>query len=128
MDEEGGQHAVSGQAALEPRGGGGPTRQEQLSRDRWDAFDLDESRTRVLKDVLGRTLLNHGLKNPVVCLRTPDQSAHRAALDGAVRTALAGKADPAGALAGVAKRWQELDARRPAHLAEYRLSLGLLAR
>jgi hypothetical protein len=73
-------------------------------------------------------LLRHRLKNPVVCLRTPDQAGHRAALVAALRAALAGK--EGAALAGVARRWEELDRKRGGkrHLEEYRLSLGLLGK
>lgn len=124
--------ARSAQVALEPEWGGGPTRSNQLRRERWDAFDLDPERTAQLKESLNRTLLARGIKNPVVCLRTPDQAAHRAALTAAVRAALRDGADPAKALAGVARRWEELDRQRDegkgkgTHQREYRTSLGLL--
>jgi multiple sugar transport system substrate-binding protein len=117
--------------ALEPRWGGGPTRTGQLGRERWDAFDLEPAQTRQLKEALRQTLLHPDMKNPVVCLRTPDQAAHEAALAAELRTALEKNTDPAKALAAVARRWQELDAARDrergpgTHLAEYRLSLGL---
>jgi multiple sugar transport system substrate-binding protein len=120
---------VSKQTALEPRWGGGPIRLEHLNRERWDAFDLDRSRTAALKEALNRTLGQHGLKNPVLCLRTPDQAAHQAALVAQLRRALAGKVDPKDALQRVVQRWEEIDAKKGKAkvLAEYRLSLGLLA-
>jgi ABC-type glycerol-3-phosphate transport system substrate-binding protein len=122
--------AVSMQAALEPRWGGGPIRMEQLGRESWGAFELDKQRSAALKEALGRTLQQHGLKNPVLCLRTPDQAAHRAALVAELRRALAGKVDEKEALKRVAKRWEEIDAKKGKErvLKEYRLSLGLLAR
>jgi multiple sugar transport system substrate-binding protein len=120
----------SAQVALEPRWGGGPIRQEQLTRDRWDAFDLDGRRTQALREALTKTLRQRGLKNPVVCLRTPDQAAHRAALVAQVREALAGKKEAGAALAEAARRWAELDRKRgeQRHREEYRLSLGLLGK
>ena len=54
------------------RWGGGPVRIDQLVRERWDSFDLDPERSLALKEVLGRTLMQHSLKNPVLCLRIPD--------------------------------------------------------
>jgi ABC-type glycerol-3-phosphate transport system substrate-binding protein len=118
------------QVALEPRWGGGPTRLDQLGRDRWDAFDLDSRRTTELREALAKTLQQHGLKNPVLCLRTPDQAPHRAALVAELRAALAGKVEPRQALERAAARWAELDGKRGAerHKAEYRISLGLLGR
>jgi multiple sugar transport system substrate-binding protein len=120
---------TSRQIALEPRWGGGPTRDEHLNRQRWDAFELDDARTAALRDALRLNLLNHGLKNPVVCLRIPDEAAHRAALDPLLRTALTtpdGKS--ADALTAAARAWEKLDkAKGAAHLADYRLSLGLRA-
>jgi multiple sugar transport system substrate-binding protein len=120
----------SAQVALEPRWGGGPVRQGQLNRERWGAFDLDRARGAAVKDVLGKALLHHGLKNPVLCLRTPDQSARRSALVAEVRAALEGKKRPEEALQEAARRWAELDGQKglEATKAEYRLSLGLLAR
>src|SRR5262249_33238624 len=122
--------AQNGQIALEPRWGGGPTRLQQLSRERWDAFDLDEARTPALKEALNKELLQHGLKNPALCLRTPDQAPYRAALGEELRAALAGEKDPEKARAQGAARWQRLIDQRGAakHRAEYRVSLELLAR
>jgi multiple sugar transport system substrate-binding protein len=117
----------AGQAALEPRFGGGPTRAEQVLRERWDSFDLDAARSQALKEAVGRTVMQHGLKNPVVCLRIPEEASHRAVMDAALRRVLLEKADPAKALEGVAKEWMELDLKRgkAAQLEEYRVSLGL---
>jgi len=120
----------SAQVALEPRWGGGPVREEHLNRDRWDAFDLDRERTAALKETLQQTLLHPQMTNPVLCLRIPDQAAHRAALVKELRAALAGQKKPAQALEAAARRWSELDQARGMedHRAEYRMSLGLLAR
>jgi multiple sugar transport system substrate-binding protein len=119
----------STQIFLGAKAAGGPIRAGQLSRERWDAFDLDEGRSLRLKEVLQETLLHRGLKNPAVCLRTPRQAAHRAVLLKEVRAVLLGGADPAEALKKVAGQWSELDRRQglDAHRADYRLSLGLLA-
>jgi ABC-type glycerol-3-phosphate transport system substrate-binding protein len=117
----------SAQVALEPSWGG-PTRADQVLRERWDAYDLDASRSLALKDAVSRAVLQHGLKNPALCLRIPDQASHRAALVEGVRRALLDRADAAAELVGVARKWAELDAKRgqAKHLAEYRISLGLL--
>ena len=109
---------------------GGPTRTEQLLRDRWDSFDVDAARTLQLRTALQDTLLHRGLKNPVLCLRTPRQAAHRAALVKRVRAALLDGTDAAKALREVAEDWRKLDREQglDAHLADYRRSLGLLAK
>jgi multiple sugar transport system substrate-binding protein len=122
--------AIGGQIAFDPRWGGGPTRDSQLRRDRWDAYDLDGPRTLALKTALQETLLHRNLKNPVLCLRTPREADHRAALLAEVRPALLKGTDPAAALERVAQRWSELDRQQglAEHRADYRLSLGLLAR
>jgi ABC-type glycerol-3-phosphate transport system substrate-binding protein len=122
--------AEGARLALGPHSGGGPTRQEHLTRERWDAFDLDRARTAALREAVGRTVLRHGVKNPVACLRTPDQAEHRKALVAAVRRALEGGADAEKALAAAARGWKKLDASKgpEAVKAEYRLSLGLRAR
>src|SRR5262249_21476091 len=120
----------SAQVALEPRWGGGPVREEHLNRERWEAFDLDRERTSALKETLQQTLLHRQMTIPVLCLRIPDRAAHRAALVKELRAALAGRVEPAEALEAAARRWSELDQARgrEAHRAEYRMSLGLLAR
>jgi ABC-type glycerol-3-phosphate transport system substrate-binding protein len=119
--------ARSAQAALEPRWGG-PVRTEQLLRESWSAYDLDRARTQALREALNRTLLNHGIKNPVLCLRTPDQEAHRRALVAGLRKALLENQQAGAVLAGVARNWEALDAKKgkKALLNDYRISLGLL--
>jgi multiple sugar transport system substrate-binding protein len=118
---------VSGQTVAEPRWGGGVTRMEQLRRERWDGFDLDGPRTTALKEAIARSVVQHGIKNPVLCLRIPDQATHRTALVGEVRAALEKGGDAAEALRAVVRRWKELDAKRGAKTREeYRISLGLL--
>jgi ABC-type glycerol-3-phosphate transport system substrate-binding protein len=120
---------TSGQLVQEPLWGGGPVREEQLRRERWDAYDLDRERTQRLQEVLREALLHRGIKNPVLCLRTPWEAGHRAALDGRLREALQGKA-AAEALRAAAGRWAEMDreAGVEKHRADYSISLGLLAR
>jgi ABC-type glycerol-3-phosphate transport system substrate-binding protein len=121
---------VSAQIVQEPRWGGGATRDEHFRTARWDAFDLDAARTTALKEAL-RDTVQYQIRNPVLCLRTPDEAPHRAALAVALRAALAKPdADAAETLAGVARRWEELDKARGEreHLSEYRISLGLLPR
>ena len=121
--------ARGAQAALEPRWGG-PVRADQLLRESWSAYDLDRARSQALREALGRSLLQHGIKNPVLCLRTPDQGPHRAALVVGLRQALLEKRPAQDVLAEVARKWEELDAKkgREAHLAEYRISLGLVGK
>lgn len=121
---------VSAEIVQEPRWGGGATRDEHFRSARWDAFDLDPERTVALKEAL-RDTVQYQIRNPVLVLRTPDEAPHRAALAAEVRAALADpNADAAQALARVARRWEELDKARgeQRHLADYRISLGLLGR
>ncbi len=115
----------SNQIVLEPRWGG-PVRQDQASRDTWGGYDLDEKKSAALREAVSRALL-HGLKNPVVRLRTPDQGPHRSALVKEVFAALEGKVGPGEALKRAEASWKELDRKkgRAATKAEYKLSLGL---
>jgi hypothetical protein len=116
------------QYAIEPRFGGGPIRVDQLMRDRWDAFDLAPKQSQALKASLVKRLLQHGLKNPVFCLRIPDEAARRQELDSALRKMLLEKADPAKALAEVVARWEQLAEKtdKKRLLRDYRISLGLI--
>jgi multiple sugar transport system substrate-binding protein len=121
--------SLSGQTALEPRWGGAPTRLEHLSRDHWEAFELDPVRTRALRDALAKTLQS-GLKNPVVCLRIPNEEEYRKKMDAKVRDALKGGEAKIN-LQETARAWDEANNRdggAAANLARYRISLGLLAR
>jgi ABC-type glycerol-3-phosphate transport system substrate-binding protein len=118
---------ASGQMVLDPLVGGGPVREEQLRRERWDGYDLDGPATLRLRDIFQETLQHRGIKNPALCLRTPWEAGHRQALHTHLREALAGKADAPSALRAAARRWEELDGKAgQAHLADYRTSLGLL--
>jgi hypothetical protein len=119
--------ARSSQAALEPVRGAGPTRTPHLLRERWDSYDLDRSRTGALKEVLGKALLQHNLRNPALCLRIPDQASHRAALVAGLRKALADGGKASEVLQGVARQWKELDARKglKQHRIDYLRSVGL---
>ncbi len=115
------------------RSAGGVIRQEQLEeRCRWDAFDLDQARTTALKESLRHTLLHRGLKNPVLCLRTPTSREHRRLLMQGVREAVTeGKdANAQEMLSKVADAWSQLDQHRGVEKvkAEYRISVGLLAK
>ncbi|HEY7426148.1 MAG TPA: ABC transporter substrate-binding protein [Gemmataceae bacterium] len=123
---------TSNQVFLSAGGAGGPLRSRQLPvyRRRWDSFDLDETRTSQLKEAIQDTLLHLGMKNPALCLRTPRQAAHRAVLVKEVRAALLQRTDAEKALQRVAEAWEKLDREQgmEAHKADYRRSLGLLAR
>jgi ABC-type glycerol-3-phosphate transport system substrate-binding protein len=110
----------SSQTALEPRWGGGPTRSDQMLRDRWDSFGLDSARSHALREAVSRTLLQHGIKNPVLVLRTPDQAERRLAL----HRALVGEKT----LEWAAQQWEELDRKKGKDkaMADYKRSLGLI--
>lgn len=109
---------------------GGPTRTSQLYRHRWDTFDLEDKQAMHLRDLLEETLLHRNLKNPVLCLRTPRQAAHRAILVRGLRDALLKGADAEKTLQKVAEAWRKLDSEQglEEHKADYRRSLGLLAK
>ena len=117
----------SSDIVMEPNNRGGPIRSEQLLRDRWDVFELNPARTLTLRDSVARTILQHGLKNPVLCLRIPDEANHLADMTDALRRSLLDKAEAAPALKTVADRWRERDAKtgQTAFLGNYRISLGL---
>jgi multiple sugar transport system substrate-binding protein len=118
--------AESMQISLKPIWGGGPIRDAQLRRERWDSYDLDGPQTAKLREALQEELRHRALKNPVVCLRIPEEGTHRTVLDAALRKALETGTEPRTVLREVATRWQELDRQRgPAFRNEYRLSLGL---
>lgn len=112
------------QIALEPRWGGGPTRSEQLLRDRWDSFGLDAARSQQLREAVGRTTLQHGIKNPVLVLRMADQAARREAV---VRVIQQESGTPKEALQEAVIEWQRLDEKlgKGRALSEYKRSLGL---
>src|SRR5581483_11468828 len=106
--------------------GGGVFRSDHL-RLGWQSFDLDTKKTERLTEVLRESIVHAQVKDPVICLRTPDERSHREALDAEIRAALAQGKDAASALRDAVQRWQKLDAGKSpaARLAEYRLSLGL---
>lgn len=118
----------SAEIASDPRWGAGPTRLDQLIRDRWDSLGLDSVTAQTLKDLLGRHLLQHGLKNPVNILRLPDRPARLAALDDALLAAVQGKQTPQVALEKAAAAWKKLDEALGKDKAAqiYRRSLGLI--
>jgi ABC-type glycerol-3-phosphate transport system substrate-binding protein len=119
---------TSGQMMLAPRWGTGPTREEQLRNERWDAFDLDTAMTGRLRDVLQEELLHRHMKNPLICLRIPDEAAYREALHAELRRALEDSVSARDALDTAAQMWGALAQKHglAAHRAAYRLSLGLL--
>ena len=90
-----------------------------------DAFDLDRRQTAALKDALRHTL-DRNLKNPVVCLRTPEAVPGEAE-PRFLRQALQPGGDAARALQAAAASWAAAAKPDQARI-EYRLSLGLLAR
>lgn len=121
---------TSAQIFLSATGHGGPTRTEQLYRARWDTFDLNDKQELHLREAMQGTLLHRHLKNPVLCLRTPRQEAHRAALVQGLRKALLEGAEAEQTLREVAEAWRKLDREQglQEHRADYRRSLGLLAK
>jgi ABC-type glycerol-3-phosphate transport system substrate-binding protein len=119
---------MSAQIVQEPRWGGGAIRADQLGDAmRWDSFELDRGRTAALKSALQQTLIHSNVKNPAICLRTPDQQDYRPALVAELRKALEMNSDPTEALERVKKNWQQLVEKRDKekHRIEYRISLGL---
>ena len=123
--------AVSKQIVIDPLIGGGPTRQDHLdTTTHWETFGLDSERTAQVEEALRQMLEYPGLKNPAFRLRTPDEAAHRLALQKELRAALAGTKTPEQALQDAAVRWAKLDEKHgmSAHQTEYRISLGLLAK
>jgi multiple sugar transport system substrate-binding protein len=122
---------TSRQIVIEPaRWCAGPIRLTELDDSKiWESYDLDAARTAALRDALRQTLLHTEVRNPALRLRIPDQDAHHKTLMAALRAVLEGKEEPQAALDAVAQKWTELDAKDPAaHVADYRMSLGLLAR
>ncbi len=121
---------VSSQLVQEPRNGGGPIRQAQLSDDmRWDSYELDRAKTSTFRYTLRQTLLHPNLRNPAMRLRIPDQQSHQEALAKELRSSLMGAANAKEALQRVAVRWRQLDEAYglAKHLADYRQSMGLNA-
>jgi multiple sugar transport system substrate-binding protein len=105
----------------------GPIRLSQLDEPKvWETFDVDATRTAALGEAVRQTILHPHLRNPALRLRMPTQDAHQKILVEALREVLAGKSDAAAGLKSVALEWSALDAKNPAHLADYRMSLGLL--
>jgi multiple sugar transport system substrate-binding protein len=121
---------TSNQIFLGEVGAGGPVRMDQIDRQHWDVFDLDETQALKLRDVLRETLMDRGLKNPALCLRIPNQEAQRAVLVKEFREALSKDTDAEKVLQNVAEAWGKLDREKglEAHKADYRRSLGLLAK
>jgi len=121
---------TSTQIFLSATGHGGPTRTEQLYRARWDTFDLNDKQELHLREAMQETLLHRHLKNPVLCLRTPRQAAHRTALVQGLRKALLEGAEAEQTLREVAEAWRKQDREQglEEHGADYRRSLGLLAK
>jgi ABC-type glycerol-3-phosphate transport system substrate-binding protein len=126
------QYLSSPQVGLEvvhqPAFASAPFRGTQLAdrRDGWFRYGLDAAGTDRLRDALAAAV-DPRVVNAPSSLRVPRAAEYEAALTAGVRTALAGAEPPATALAGVAARWAELDAARPAaeRLADYLRSLCL---
>jgi multiple sugar transport system substrate-binding protein len=121
---------VSQQVVLEPRWGGGLVRSEQLERKHWDSFRLDPEVSRELRSALRQTF-EPNLRNPLTCLRVPDEHRFVEALGKSLRRALAAKEDlsASAALEEASLAWANvMGQNREEHLRNYRLSLGLPAR
>jgi multiple sugar transport system substrate-binding protein len=119
------------EVVIEPRWGGGVFRRDHFdfkNRGGWNSFGLPPKQTdSVLLDV-AQTVDNPGqVKNPVVRLRTPDESAYQEALVAEVRACLTQGTDPVEALRAVRQRWEQLGRRKDPkqRLREYHLSLSL---
>ncbi|MBI1918629.1 MAG: hypothetical protein HYS12_28380 [Planctomycetes bacterium] len=121
---------VSQQVVLEPRWGGGIVRSAHLEREHWDAFRLDGEASRELRSALRQTF-EPNIRNPLGCLRVPDERRFVEALVKQLRRALAAKEDvgASAALADASAAWEKvIGQRKEEHLRDYRLSLGLLAK
>jgi hypothetical protein len=125
-----GGRALSNQVVLDPRWGGGATRAGQLDF-HWDAWRLERSDAEALRTVIRQTL-QHGLRNPVLCLRVPNEHRFRNALTREIRPALqAGKAgseeEALLVLRRVERTWEDvIGTSTEEHKRLYRSSLGLL--
>jgi multiple sugar transport system substrate-binding protein len=119
---------TSSEIVFEPRWGGGVIRITHLEqRSRWDAFDLDSTRTDRLKEVLRDTLHQYGVKNPAYCLRTPDAHAYVKALAPLLRRAIVEGRDARQTLDQVSRLWSnQIEARgTDRHRRDVYISLGL---
>jgi multiple sugar transport system substrate-binding protein len=124
-----GGRSVSQQVVLEPRWGGGIVRSAQVDREHWDAFRLEGDSARELRSSLRQTF-EPNIRNPLSCLRLPDERHFVEALVKQLRSALKEKEkiEPSAALADVARAWeQRVGPHKADHLRAYRLSLGLPA-
>jgi len=122
-----GGRSVSQQVVLEPRWGGGIVRSAQVDREHWDAFRLEGDSARELRSSLRQTF-EPNIRNPLACLRLPDERHLVEALAQHLRSALEGKekVEPSAALADVAGAWEKrIGPHKTDHLHAYRLSLGL---
>src|SRR5204863_8881460 len=92
---------VSQQVVLEPRWGGGIVRSAHLEREHWDAFRLDGEASRELRSALRQTF-EPNVRNPLACLRVPDERRFVKALVALLRRALEARKD-VGASAALAE-------------------------
>jgi hypothetical protein len=118
---------VSLEIVLEPRWGGGPTRQNHLdsvNRSAWFAYGFTTERTDQMRQILDRAC-NPPMVNPVYRLRMPDQRAYQEAFAESIRPALAGQTAPEAALQQAAKRWREINPDPATRKKDYRNSVGL---
>jgi multiple sugar transport system substrate-binding protein len=118
---------ASRQIAYEPRYGAGPFRKEHFEHFPVSAFGLDGERGKGLVEGLRQQVEHHGLTNPVLRLRIPEERAYQRALLEGLRPALAGDVEPDKALEAVAAKWRELGAKKDVatRRAEYLRSLSL---
>jgi hypothetical protein len=125
-----GGRALANQIVLDPRWGGGPTLLAQLDS-HWDAWRLERGEADAVRTSIRQTV-QHNLRNPVLCLRVPNEDRFRTALTREVRLALlAGKAETGEEALAVLKRvetgWETVIGQsREEHKRHYRMSLGLL--
>ncbi len=111
--------------AVLPGSGVNPNRESQLSNiEPWLEAGFDQASAQEYLDAI-RGILGHD--NAVQDLRIPGQADYQDALERQLSRALAGRADPAGALADAAEAWNDITDRlgRDQQLNHYRNSLGL---
>lgn len=110
----------------DPAWGGCAFRDEHL-RLNWGSFELAAGQREDFIAILQETYKHDSVSNPLLRLRIPDQTSHRAALLREARAALLSKKKPKEAMEDAEKAWLDLDSKMtPAErLATYRLSVNL---
>ncbi|MFL5240896.1 MAG: hypothetical protein ACJ8FY_02200, partial [Gemmataceae bacterium] len=116
------------QIVMDPQYGGGVTRSDHFrTPTTWYGFGLNPDQTVGLINAVRTTLTHPGMKNPVLKLRTPDETEHSRILVKQLRAALIDHKDATACLSQAAREWENVDKKQPAAdvRRNYALSLGL---